>query len=545
MGFVEGVGSQVSPWPSLSLAVSLTCQNRRTMSLHAWNILGACLKHESRLGISLDNTTGIQDGKRHLDEEMTIPMSMYRYCQEIVDPPCQLSAYLDPLRGLDECLVYLCIDNVGRFDRREMLSLASLPQLAVLELIELEPMGDGIDDRLIQSWKQVGGDTAFHSLRVLRISSERHAVSKGSLNIVLNFPQLEIFDITALNTMTKGRHLQHDWKVTEPRDSESMFASYAVGYLEGGVQLNMKNGMDNLRTVFEDDRRRVAWADDPREPLYHKWHDEQQKARAEAEQRKAREDEERRKARNDEPDLPVDYHASYEDDIVIGSRIDVGEPDYEEADYDGLGFSIPDEEGCSEQGCSGPDSDEDLGDDDRVREEPYLSDYLDEGWRAFLQGDSPLSATADTQAGNSIQHQQDMTDDQVFWFLALLSQRKFDLRYGAAQAQVAGITLPMDRFVSLRLRNPSNNAGQRRRLLNLKRRIYSRRSLESLLDDWLTTLPKKKKADTPRDPARDPAPSWAPRADDRRETDLKPRSKRQKTMGDLFSSLGMPGGRSG
>jgi hypothetical protein len=390
---------------------------------------------------------------------------MYRYCQEIVNPPCPLSVYIDPLEKLDGCLVYLYIDNVGRFERNELLSLATLDRLAVLELIEREPMGGGIDDRLIRGWSQVAPG-AFPSLRVLRISSQTHAVSKSSLDVVLGFPHLEIFDITALETMTKGRcgaFVHDEWKVTEP--GGSLFVSYAEAYLDRSVEMNMRS-VAGLRTVFEDDRHEVVLVEDPRQPICRRWLDRQLDKRL------------------IDPD---NYNIAFQ------------------------------------------------------REVRCLSTYLDQGWRALLRGDPRPTAPTDIQGDNSsIRDQEDMTDDQVFWFLALLDQKRFHPEYESIQAQAAGVTLPRERFVSLRLRDPSTTPGQHRRLLNSKRLIYSRRRQQSD-----TNSERYRNSAKGVGEARDPAPSWAPRADDRRETDLKPRNKRQKTMGDLFSSLGMPGGKSG
>jgi hypothetical protein len=438
------------------------------MSLHAWDGVGDYL--QARSFTRARELLGAGEG--HQTKELTIPMAMYRYCQEIVNPPCPLSVYIDPLARLDGCLVYLCIDNVGRFERNELLSFATFDRLAVLELIEREPMGDGIDDRLIKGWSQVA-QQPFYSLRVLRISSQRHAVSQRSLDIVLRFPNLEIFDITALETMTKGRcgdFVHDEWKVTEP--SGSLLVSYAEAYLDMRVEMSMKS-VAGLKTVFEDDRHEVVLVDDPRQPICRRWLDQQ-----------------------------LDKGLIDPDDYNIESQ----------------------------------------------REVPCLSTYLDEGWRALLRGGPRPTAPADIQGDNSIRDQENMTDDQVFWFLALLDQKKFHPEYESIQAQAAGVTLPRERFVSLRLRDPSTNPGQHRRLLNSKRLIYSRRrqlSETKSARDPLKRYHDSAKAAKGAEKARDPAPSWAPRADDRREADLKPRNKRQKTMGDLLSSLGMPGGKSG
>jgi hypothetical protein len=442
------------------------------MSLHAWKILSSGL-----IGASF--VRAYKTREEGHNNQVTVPMAMYRYCQEIVNPPCPLAQYTLPLCGMNH-LAYLCIDNVAHFESHELVRLAYMSQLVVLELIERDPIGTRISDRLIKGWTELAENfvvkiSPFPALRVLKITSRTHAVSEASLRHVLEFPALQIFDITAFPAqrwrMARDIAAGYGWKATKPEGS--VFVSYATAYLDGLVAVP-PSGVDELRTAFEDDRLQLPIVGDPRR------------------------------------DMVEVYYQDLEDD-----RAEWGDEEGEEG-----------EEGENK----GPD----------------FSDYLDDGWRTLLQGNHPLSKTDHSQAASNTQHQPEMSDNDVFWLLSLLDLHEYDAEKAAIgiRTHLAGITLPWSRLVSLRLRNPSNAAEQSRRLLSSQRLIFSRcRREASAGDDGAPEL-SRAQASRPSDreeatvpEARALEPSWAPRADDRRETDLRPR-KRQK-VGDMFSSFGV------
>jgi hypothetical protein len=454
---------------------------------------------------------------------------MVRYCQEIVNPPCDLSLYIAPLMEMEEGLVYLCIDNVARFQIHELLPLAKLPQLAVLELIERDAADSKIGDRLIQGWSEVDTDVdtdtvVFQSLRVLKITSRTHWVSERQLEFLLGLPRLEILDITALpksrlRTSNRVKDIVAccGWKITDPEGS--LFVSYADAYLDGRIAVHPA-GVEGLKGVFENDKQEVSRADDPR------W--------------------------------------------LIGEQ---GEKDVERR--------------TKERDAEGRPSH-----DEPEPEEPDFRDYIDDNWQALLRGDHPSSANASPRT----RHLEEMGDDQVFWFLALLDQERRNTSDRTGQMEAASVTLPIEQFMSLRLRDPSNMAEQTRRLLNSERLIFSRcreaaasksRSALSSFsrredswdssqedswerpedisigefgqeDSWESSEEEsqgsRREHRREKDPepqireARQhhaPAPSWAPRPDDRREKDLKPRKRQKRSAGDLLSSLGVPQGKSG
>jgi hypothetical protein len=397
-------------------------------------------------------------GGKGMDKDVTVPMAIYRSYPYTISPTCPLSVYTTPLQHLGDCLIYLCIDDVARFESHELISLTTIPRLAVLELLERNPARSVVTDRLIRGWSEAGEPRqAFPSLRVLRISSSSHAVSEDSLQYALMFPALEIFDTTVLPKERWRRASEiahnHGWKVTKPKGS--LFVSYAQAYLDGLLEVNTRY-FESLRGVITNDRQRVILQDDPRRLIYEEW---------------------KRRQVHDRPGK---------------------EPD-------------------------GPD----------------LSSYLDDGWRAFLQGTYPLFATTDPHKGarDMYDDRPTLTMDQAFLFLALLAQSKYDPGCGI-RAQAEGLTLPREPFASLQLRSSFVPEGQHLRALDSDRLIFSRRRVG-------TEEETSERSAAPRPPSHtDPPPSWAPRQDDRKVTDFKAR-KRQRTTADLLSSFGTSSGTSG
>lgn len=154
-----------------------------------------------------------------------------------------------------------------------------------------------------------------------------------------------------------------------------------------------------------------------------------------------------------------------------------------------------------------------------------FSGRLDESWQSLLGAAHPLCAAADSQERREARHQDTMTDNEVFWFLSLLSHKEFNPRV-PVQAQAAGITLLTKRFVSLRLRGPSRFTGQHQGLANSKRLIFSRTQRRQVRQPEMEPRRQEESIQTE-----------SRRRNERRETDLKPR-KRQK-LSDVLSSFGM------
>lgn len=224
----------------------------RNFSLHAWTLLSGEL-HASAFQDASDSDS-LQTQKQ---TKIMLSMGLYRYCQEIANPTYELVVYTQPLTATD-ALVHLCIDNITHFKAQELLSLAQLPSLAVLELIDRDPTGEAISDRIIRGWSETG-PVVFPQLRVLRISSRAQEVSEASLQYVLRLPKLEIFDVTA-RPLVKWRNAEanaaeYGWKTSTPTDS--WFVSYAEAYLDGRVPVNVTQ-IGSLGPLFEEDWQSIT-----------------------------------------------------------------------------------------------------------------------------------------------------------------------------------------------------------------------------------------------------------------------------------------------
>ncbi|KAK4098101.1 hypothetical protein N658DRAFT_526594 [Parathielavia hyrcaniae] len=404
----------------------------RSMPLHTWQRL---------VPILLEDAHSTASGLEGTDQGVTVHMAVYRYCQEIFNPPCPLAIYTTPLQRLGDCLVRLCIDNVDRYQTHELIPLAHIPRLAVLELVEHDEDSRVISDRLVRGWWEAGKkQPAFPSLRVLQIASDNTcALSADALHSILKFPALEILD--AFFNKKRRRDAKdiassYGWKVTKPNTLGTLFVAYAEPYLDGQVTVAMTDFW-RLREAFGDDTHRVRLVVDP-------------------------------------------------------------------------GTEKQPPEGVEQADSSDPSSD------------------LDNGWRALLRGAHPWVTTnvaAEDLAGKC---PQSMTEDQAFWLLGLLAQKEQEAA-SRTRAQVEGITLPREPFVSLKLRDPWQPGSMEIGRWLHERLIFSRRRA--------CPAPPKK------GPDREPQRSRTPRRDDRKAAEGKPR-KRQKTAADLLSSLEIPSGTS-
>lgn len=189
-------------------------------------------------------------------------MAIHRYREELRNPRCELSIYTTPLSQLDEgCLTYLFINNVSHFAAHELLTLARLPRLAVLELNERKLETAVVSDRLIRGWGEVDGGP-FPSLRVLRIMTKQDAVSGACLHHVLKFPALEIFDVAQLSRRRQAAAIaeEYGWKATKSKGS--IFRVYAQAYLDG-FPVQTKNA-DKLWSLYNN-QQQVHLGEDPRQ----------------------------------------------------------------------------------------------------------------------------------------------------------------------------------------------------------------------------------------------------------------------------------------
>ena len=237
------------------------------MSFHAWKLLSSNLIRER-----VAHNTTLQPGESaEEDKPVTMPMAMLRYCEEIINPPCDLRIYTAPLIDLDQALVYLCIDNVSHFGTNQLLHLSELPNLAALEIIDREVTNQTNFDRLTRAWMtRPDPERQFNKLRLLKITLEGQAtMTEDSLGYLFGMRYLEILDVTArpaarwrgARDMAEAR--REGWRVAELESWSSPFVSYAAACLDGRTEVD-KKGVAGLREAFEDDRQQVAFTDTPK-----------------------------------------------------------------------------------------------------------------------------------------------------------------------------------------------------------------------------------------------------------------------------------------
>ncbi|KAK2015387.1 hypothetical protein LZ32DRAFT_526675 [Colletotrichum eremochloae] len=153
------------------------------------------------------------------DDEKTL--GLYRYRQHICQPSENLSHYLRPLESLAvDFVTHLNITGFCSFAENELLALARLKNLAILEIIqpadELRTIFPKVDDRLVRGWSEI--DDPFPLLRILRLWGDE-SVTKKSLQYVSRFPSLALYDVNASRNDWKGAAdmaLSEGWEMEEP-----------------------------------------------------------------------------------------------------------------------------------------------------------------------------------------------------------------------------------------------------------------------------------------------------------------------------------------
>ncbi|KAL0939474.1 cbs domain-containing protein [Colletotrichum truncatum] len=153
------------------------------------------------------------------DDEKTL--SLYRYRQHICQPTESLRHYLRPLESHSfDFVAHLVIAGGCSFSENELLALANLKNLAILEIIQppddLRAVFPIVDDRLIRSWSEM--NDPFPLLRILRLWSDE-STSMHSLKYVSKFPSLIVYDINAARSDWKGAAdsaLDEGWEMAEP-----------------------------------------------------------------------------------------------------------------------------------------------------------------------------------------------------------------------------------------------------------------------------------------------------------------------------------------
>ncbi|KAH6688700.1 coenzyme A transferase [Verticillium dahliae] len=158
-----------------------------------------------------------EDGDKTLD--------LYRFRHHICRPSQDLARYLQPLQSTSvDFLCHLSINGPCAFDTSELLALASLRNLAALEIIQPAAAAAAaarasfprVSDRLVRSWSEA--PAPFPRLRVLRLWGD-DAVSQHSLPYVARFPALRLYDVHAARSAFPAADVlapHHGWTVAAP-----------------------------------------------------------------------------------------------------------------------------------------------------------------------------------------------------------------------------------------------------------------------------------------------------------------------------------------
>ncbi|KAL2268477.1 hypothetical protein VTJ83DRAFT_3323 [Remersonia thermophila] len=233
----------------------------RNMSLHAWNIVGGSLASSCQEWLSQEAAAEAEKQRRNPceapahgryggDKERMLTIGMYRYHKEIFHRGDALIPHLIPMIRLDQCLVHLCLEDVERFWRCDLVLLTDLP-LRVLELVQQEqPKGDIVlDHRLYEAWAQRAEKACgFSKLLVLRIISEWHTISETEFQHLSKFPALGIVDITLpvrLNAMP-------GWTRVRVSEDATFFEAYTQALLGHGVTIDPRESVDISNTYYID-----------------------------------------------------------------------------------------------------------------------------------------------------------------------------------------------------------------------------------------------------------------------------------------------------
>jgi hypothetical protein len=165
--------------------------------LHAWKLF-------SKILIAAD------------DEDTTL--GLYRSRQHICHPTEDLKIYTQPLTSTSaEFITHLVISGGCQFSTHELLSLSTMKNLGVLELIqpadEMCATFPDVNDRLIRGWTEM--ENPFPLLRVLRIWGDQH-VTQDSLRWVTKLPSLALYDTMASRSDwpdPSSSALNHGWEI--------------------------------------------------------------------------------------------------------------------------------------------------------------------------------------------------------------------------------------------------------------------------------------------------------------------------------------------
>ncbi|KAF5689011.1 hypothetical protein FCIRC_1641 [Fusarium circinatum] len=228
----------------------------RGVSLHAWRYLSKLLMDEG-------------------DEKN---LGLYRFRQHICHPGNSLTRYTQPLTAPpSDFITHIVIAGGCTFNTHDLLGLADMPNLGVLEIIQPTERTafPNISDRLVRGWSEK--PDPFPLLRVLRIWGDE-TTSKASLPWVSNFPSLALYDVIGARDawdVSKVAAQEHGWEQADapPHRLDDSLLRYLMLFapLEETRDRNMRDlaaSIDNdLVSLCSDSRCAVKFVQDRQAPL--------------------------------------------------------------------------------------------------------------------------------------------------------------------------------------------------------------------------------------------------------------------------------------
>ncbi|KAG5748867.1 hypothetical protein H9Q69_006987 [Fusarium xylarioides] len=228
----------------------------RGVSLHAWKYLSKLLMEEG-------------------DEKN---LGLYRFRQHICHPGNNLTRYTQPLTTPpSDFITHIVIAGGCTFNTHDLLGLADMPNLGVLEIIQPTERTafPNISDRLVRGWSEKLDP--FPLLRVLRIWGDE-TTSKSSLRWVSKFPSLALYDVIGARDAwdaSKVAAQEHGWEQADapPHRLDDSLLRYLMLFapLEETRDRNMRDlaaSIDNdLVSLCSDSRCAVKFVQDRQAPL--------------------------------------------------------------------------------------------------------------------------------------------------------------------------------------------------------------------------------------------------------------------------------------
>ncbi|KAH7212455.1 hypothetical protein DER44DRAFT_225216 [Fusarium oxysporum] len=228
----------------------------RGVSLHAWRYLSKLL----------------MDGG---DDKN---LGLYRFRQHICHPGNDLTRYTQPLTAPpSDFITHIVIAGGCTFNTHDLLGLADMPNLGVLEIIQPTERTafPNISDRLVRGWSEK--PDPFPLLRVLRIWGDE-TTSKASLQWVSKFPSLAMYDVIGARDSwdaSKVAAQEHGWEQADapPHRLDDSLLRYLMLFvpLEETRDRNLRDlaaSIDNdLVSLCSDSRCAVKFVQDRQAPL--------------------------------------------------------------------------------------------------------------------------------------------------------------------------------------------------------------------------------------------------------------------------------------